>query len=57
MDLLAWSLVLLFVLRINWKAFWKPAACCVGLSEALMLLTKLDIFLFVSLVAGDRKVL
>jgi hypothetical protein len=57
MHLLAWNLVLLFVLRINWNAFWNPTACWVGLSEDLTLLTKVDIFRFVSLVAGERKVL
>lgn len=55
--LLPWSLVPLLVFRRSWKAFWKPRACCVELSDALMLLTKVDIFLLVSLVAGDRKVL
>lgn len=56
-HLLAWNFVLLFVLRISWNAFWNPTACWVGLSKDLTLLTKVDIFLFVSLVAGDRNIL
>lgn len=54
MHLLAWNRVLLLVLRISWNALRNPTACWVGLSEGLTLLTNVDIFLFVSLVAGDR---
>ena len=54
---LVWCLLMLLVLRRSWKAFWKPAACCVGLSETFTLLMKVVIFLFVSLVAGDRELL
>lgn len=49
-------MTLLVFLR-SWKAFWKPWECRVGLSEALTLLIKELIFLLVSLVAGERKVL
>ena len=60
-----WRLVLLgacrpsvvVVLRSSWKAFWKPAACCVAPSDALMLEMKVLIFLLVSLVAGDSRLL
>ncbi|TNN34051.1 hypothetical protein EYF80_055787 [Liparis tanakae] len=41
----------------SWKAFWKPAACCVAASDALMLETKVLIFLLVSLVAGESRLL
>lgn len=55
--LLVSCLETLLVFLNNWKAFWKPSACWVGLSEALMLLMKVLIFLLVSLVAGERKLL
>jgi len=45
------------VLRSSWKAFWKPAACCVAASDALMLETKVLIFLLVSRVAGESRLL
>lgn len=54
---LALCLERLLVLRSSWKAFWKPAACCVAPSEALMLEMKVLIFLLVSLVAGDSRLL
>ena len=60
-----WRLVLLgaclpsvvVVLRRSWKAFWKPAACCVAPSDALMFEMKVLIFRLVSLVAGDSRLL
>lgn len=55
--LLALCLERLLVLRSSWKAFWKPAACCVAPSEALMLEMKVLIFLLVSLVAGESRLL
>lgn len=51
------SLQRLLVFRSSWKAFWKPAACCVAPSDALMLEMKVLIFLLVSLVAGERRLL
>lgn len=56
-SLLELCLERLLVLRSSWKAFWKPAACCVAPSEALMLEMKELIFLLVSLVAGDSRLL
>ena len=55
--LLMLCLQMLLVFRSSWKAFWKPAACCVAPSEALMLEMKVLIFLLVSLVAGESRLL
>ena len=55
--LLVPCLLRLVVFRSSWKAFWKPTACCVAPSEALMLEMKVLIFLLVSLVAGDSRLL